>query len=349
MPGKVGAQGANGAGTWPVLGGPKTPHNQMSLATLKKELNLIKEKNTLLEKLVAKGGGKGSGTRASGWNCSCGFHNYAFRTTCKACAKARGNSSPGTAAANNKAGGGGATPPPKSQAETDHEREVSAARAMLTSAKGLQDSPQKEQLVTLWEEELRLLKEKERKTLPVGQQLKSALDRVSAKKKASSAAAEAVEDLTAKLRKAEAEATDAKASLEAEENELLRLQQEAARVGGENLMEVDLTGQDANRSAEVTALQSKMGAVLDLLRKLVPVAPADMRDELEGLLTPPAPAEAVQQVNPPAAQPSIAPAPGTGDTDAEGYTAVKSRTTSSAAKGPYSATGSSLKTKPLEA
>ena len=74
----------------------------------------------------------------------------------------------------------------------------------------------------------------------------------------------------------------------------------------------------ANRSAEVTALQSKMGAVLDLLRKLVPVAPADMRDELEGLLTPPAPAEAVQQVNPPAAQPSIAPAPGTGDTDAEG-------------------------------
>ena len=59
----------------------------------------------------------------------------------------------------------------------------SMARAMLAAAKSLPVNPESEELVTLYEQQLATMKDEERRGMPLHAQLKSALDRVDAKRR----------------------------------------------------------------------------------------------------------------------------------------------------------------------
>ena len=280
--------GASGGATWPVLGGGKILSvNEQLLA----KLNEMEKKQAQMSKLLGerkgKGGGKAEG-RDAGWDCSCSFHNFGFRTSCKNCGKARpkGPQNAGAAPQARKKEG---DRQPAHEArtapggESESERKTSVAKTMLASARTLPEGPEKEEHVAKWEATLKQLKETERRTLPVSQQLKSALDRVEGKRKAEKAASAALEEAQKAQEKCRKEAEEAAESLRVEELELERLQAEATKEKTQP-MELDLVGHVPEE--QYALLQVQMSQVLDLLKKVAEVVPAEapVKEQLTSLL-----------------------------------------------------------------
>ena len=121
--------------------------------------------------------------------------------------------------------------PKTSETEEELTKEINMAKGMLVAAKAAQECSAQRSLVELWETNLKELKEKERRNLPVPHQLKSALDRVEGKRKAREAAEKAAKELLKKHQDAEKTAEEAREAEKAEQVELERLQQQVASQG----------------------------------------------------------------------------------------------------------------------
>ena len=302
--------GANGSNTWPVLGGKG---DGPTMKQLQKELQELKD--TL--KKGGKGQGKGPSAASKSWDCACGFHNFGFRPKCRECGKNKGQNNPGRAAnqPGRPSGGNGGNPSPTQGkgkdggTESEHEKKVSIAKAMLAAAKALPDGPQKETLISVWEDDLKSLKETERKTLPVGQQLKSSLDRVEARKKALTAAQESAKDLKEKVLKAEKEEAEASAALADEEAELQRLQQEAAKDHAADMtVDAEGAGGPPRQQEKIDMLEKKVEDLLRVFKTVMPRLPEEEQKEFRK-----------QFIITPTAAPV---APPTGETDREESTAM---------------------------
>ena len=299
--GKGDNKGGKGSDKWPSLpDGSKTNNARV--------LQELKSQRLVLDKLVAQkkqdlngqggqaSGGKGKGGKPSvkeSWDCPCGFHNFGFRNSCRECGKGQ-KQGPG------EQGRTGVAPTSpvrvesqKTEVQEDLAKELTAAKHMLNSARTAPECSAQKTAVLFWEGQVKDLREKERRALPVPNQLKSALDRVAARRRAREAASKAQEELEKQLQEAQRTTQEAKEAEAADIQELERLQQEVAN-SHPAPMEVGQEGPEAQ------AMAKKVDTLTILLSKVVAALPAEhsaLKQEVQTVLvvapstSPPAPAQ----------------------------------------------------------
>ena len=220
-------------------------------AILEELRSLRKEQDQLRHQLKNKGSQRPAGGtpptrgRDPRWTCpstDCMFaDNYAFRLTCLKCSTKRphpasggqpqqGPTSPSRSVVHRDPPGGaslldGAAASDFPMAEpTPLSMKQSMARAMLAAAKSLPVNPESEELVTLYEQQLATMKDEERRGMPLHAQLKSALDRVDAKRRQHETLCTEQKQLEETLLAKTSAVVEAQAALQQEQQELARLQ-----------------------------------------------------------------------------------------------------------------------------
>ena len=304
---------------------PKLPKGGGEAAQILAELKAQRLKLDLLAKQRQGGGATNGGgnkgqvnsanPRSAGWECSCGFHNFGFRLSCRDCGKGKGQKPPSERVSRDAervvpgkgaGAGGGQVPTPASPQEEgrveDLATRVSMAKHMLSAARAAPECKEQKTLVGFWEQTIRDLKEEERRSLPIPHQLKSALDRLEGKKRAREAFEKAEADLEAKLEAARRETKDALAAEEAEKKELERLQSQAAAANSQPDV---LMGGPSAKEEELDKKVEYLSSILADVLAALPSTSEDLKTKLQGVLTPnpaitPPPPGGTQAPNPPA-------------------------------------------------